>query len=129
MRTILLFLILALLVSCKAQQVSITQVEWKLTKMGATDLSVLDQPITITMDETTKKIYGHAGCNRFFGTYLSNDATISFSGMGSTKMFCQATMPVESAYFEALKKIQSYKTEGGKLYLLSEGSVILEFSR
>jgi heat shock protein HslJ len=119
---------LVLLVSCKVQQVSITHVEWKLIKMGDVDLSALDQPVTLTLDETNNKVSGYAGCNRFFGTYQSKDANISFTGMGSTKMFCQDSMAVEDAYFKALDKVQSFKTSGDKLYFLVDGSVVLEFS-
>ncbi len=66
MRKILIFVTLVLLVSCKAQQVSITNVEWKLIKMNDADLSSIDQPLTITLDETLKKVSGYAGCNPFF---------------------------------------------------------------
>lgn len=128
MKNILPCIVFVLFVSCQAQQVSITQVEWKLTKMDDIDLSALDQPVTFTLDETTHKVSGYAGCNRFFGTYQSNGATLSFSDMGSTKMFCQDRMSVEDAYFQSLSKVQSFKTEKEKLYFLSEGSVILEFS-
>ncbi len=66
---------------------------------------------------------------RFFGSYESDDTTIKFTGFGSTKMFCQDRMRMEDAYFKALSKVQSFKTDGNKLSFLLEGSVILEFSR
>ncbi len=125
-----LFLILViLLVSCKAQQVSIMNAEWKLTKMGDQDLSTVNPPVTLTLDEAKKGISGHGGCNRYFGGYQSSGETISFTGLGSTKMFCQDTQPIEDAYFKALGTVQSYKTEGNKLYLLAERKVVLEFNK
>lgn len=132
-RSLILILVL-LIASCKAQQgstptVSITAVEWKLTKMGDRDLSAVNPAVTLTLDETKKGISGHGGCNRYFGGYQSTGETISFTGLGSTKMFCQDTQSIEDAYFKALGTIQSYKTEGNTLYLLAEGKVVLEFSK
>ncbi len=129
MRGILIFITLVILISCKAQQVAITNVEWKLVKMGDTDLSTVGQPVTLTLDEPNKKISGFAGCNRFFGGYQSTEATLSFTGIGSTKMFCQDRMPIEDAYFQSLSSVQAYKIEGNKLYLLLEDKVMLEFSK
>lgn len=126
---ILIFLTLVLLVSCKAQQVSLTQIEWKLIKMEGVDLSALDQPVTLTLDETTNKVSGFAGCNHFFGTYQSDGATISFTGLGSTKMYCQKTIAIEDAYFKLLGSIQSFKLEENRLLLLAGEQVVLEFSK
>jgi heat shock protein HslJ len=122
------------MVSCKAQQgsaltISITAIEWKLTKMGDRDLSAVNPPVTITLDETKKGISGHGGCNRYFGAYQSSGETISFTGIGSTKMFCQDSQAIEDAYFKAIGMVQSFKTEGNKLYLLAQEKVVLEFSK
>lgn len=97
--------------------------------MGDTDLSVINPSVTMILDESKNGISGFAGCNRFFGTYQSSGATISFIGLGSTKMFCQDRMNVEDTYFKTLGNVKSYKTNGGKLYFLSEGSVVLEFGK
>lgn len=144
MRSLIIFTTLALLICCKAQQsssptvsdpvvstpaVSISGAEWKLMKMGDRDLSAFNPPVTLKLDETRKGISGHGGCNGYFGGYLSSGETISFTGIGSTKMFCQDTQAIEDAYFKALSTIQSYKAESNKLYLLAEGNVILEFRK
>lgn len=92
------------------------------------DLSGTNPPITLTLDETGK-VSGHAGCNRFFGSYQSTDNSITFSGFGSTKMFCKDKMTVEDKYLKALGTVQSFKSDGTKLYFSDGSTVILEFNK
>lgn len=127
MKKILFLLLVLSSLSCKTQQVSISNIEWKLVKLESKDVSALNPPLTLLLDETQKKISGFAGCNRFFGSYQGENTALSFSGMGSTKMFCQDTQATEDAYFKALGTVQSYKIEGNKLLLLAGEHVILEF--
>ena len=129
MKNILRCILLLMLVGCKTQTATLTNIEWKLIKMNGDDLSAMNPPVTLSLDENQKKVNGYAGCNRFFGAYGSGDSSIKFTGLGSTKMFCQDKMKVEDAYFKALSEIQSFKTEGGKLYLISGSNVILEFTK
>lgn len=135
-RNLFFVVIMLVSISCKTQQVaapatptSITGIEWKLTKMSDVNLSVLAKPVTLQLDETKKGISGHGGCNGYFGGYQMSGETISFTGLGSTKMFCQDTQAIEDTYFKALGTVQSYKIEGNKLYLLAAGKVVLEFSK
>jgi len=128
-KTLLIFISFILLMHCKPQQVLITNIEWKLTKLEGRDVSSLNPPVTLLLDESQKKVSGYAGCNRFFGSYQSENTGITFSGMGSTKMFCQETMPIEDAYFKALGNVQAFKTTDNQLHLMAGNKVVLEFSR
>lgn len=129
MRKILLFIILIVGLSCKTQQVSITNTEWKLVKLYGEDLSALNPPITLTINEAQKKINGFAGCNRFFGGYDLNQSALKFSNTGSTKMFCQDKSEIEDKYFKALSEVQSFQSESGKLFLITGEKTILEFKK
>ena len=122
-------LVILILLGCKPQQVSISSIEWKLVKLENTDVASLNPPVTLLLDETQKKISGFAGCNRFFGSYKTENTAITFSGMGSTKMFCQDTQATEDAYFKVLETIQSYKIENDKLLLLAGDRVVMEFRK
>ncbi len=48
--------------------------------------NVFAHELTLQFDSKTNKVSGFAGCNRFFGTYSTNDKSISFSELGATRM-------------------------------------------
>jgi len=52
----------------------------------------------------TKKVNGNSGCNNFFGTYSTTENTITFKGLGSTRMACldQETSEIESKILKYL---------------------------
>lgn len=129
MKNILFYIVMIALVSCKVQQVSITNTEWKLVKIHAEDLASVNPSITLSLDDSQKKVSGFAGCNRFFGGYELNQSMLKFSNMGSTKMFCEDKSALEDKYFKALGEVQSFKSESGKLFLLVGSTVILEFKK
>lgn len=129
MKKILFLIVLISSLGCKPQQISITNTEWKLVKMYEEDLSALNPPLTLNLDEAQKKVSGFAGCNRFFGGYELNQSTLKFGNTGSTKMFCQDKSEIEGKYFKALGEVQSFKSESGKLFLLAGEKIILEFKK
>ncbi len=75
------------------------------------------------------KANGKGGCNNFSTSYQAGpDGKLSFSPVVSTKMACPDSMVKESAYFEALSKVQQFKIEDGKLILSSsDGKTSLVF--
>jgi len=42
-------------------------------------------------------------------------------------MYCEHGSQTEKAYLKALTQVNTYKTEDGKLYLLSGDNILLEF--
>lgn len=129
MNKYLLGALIGLLFACKTQQVSIANTEWKLVKIENQEVASFDPPITLSFDEKQMKVNGFAGCNRFFGTYQSEGSKITFSGLGSTKMFCQDKMDVEDNYFKALGMVQSFKFAEDRLTMLADNQLILEFRK
>lgn len=64
-----------------------------------------------------KTISGIGACNRFFGSYKSdNKSIISIDMGGSTKMACP-NMNIEQDFFLALDGVDNYKIKGKKLIL------------
>ena len=64
---------------------------------------------------------GFGGCNRLMGAYKLGEGSLSFSGIGSTKMYCEGTMPTEDAVTQVLGQADSYKLDGAALRLMGSG--------
>lgn len=63
---------------------------------------------------------GFGGCNQLMGSAKLDGSSLSFPGLGSTKMLCPATQPTESAFMGALRSTNTFKLEGDKLTLLDK---------
>ncbi|MEO8513098.1 MAG: META domain-containing protein [Ignavibacteria bacterium] len=101
--------------------------EWKLeTLNGKTVLLKGGNYVTLNFAGSTEKISGACVCNTYFGSYVKSADSITFSGIGSTKMMCDDNLN-ESDYFDALGSVDSYKISGGKLSLIRKGTAIAVF--
>lgn len=130
MRKSILVGFVVLLVACSVAKEPLAMTgEWSLKAMPGNDLSKLDKPITLKLDSVTKKASGFAGCNQYFSSYTTQKTSIIFSGIGSTKMFCDQTMGLENKFLEALGKSTDFKVEGTSLKLLQGDLVLLEFQK
>jgi heat shock protein HslJ len=76
-------------------------------------------------------VAGIAGCNQYFAAYSRSGPSLSFSGVGSTKMFCTApngVMIQETRYLNAFASAKSYTIEKSQLTLLDvNGRGILSY--
>ncbi|MBX2965793.1 MAG: META domain-containing protein [Cyclobacteriaceae bacterium] len=117
-----------LLTNCQTQNLSLTNVEWKLIMLNGTDYSTLTKPVTLTLSPDSNAA-GHAGCNRYFSSYTQSGSALSFGNMGATKMYCIETMKVEDAFLKALGEVDGYLLTGNKLQLLQGETVLLEFTQ
>jgi heat shock protein HslJ len=78
----------------------------------------------------TNGIHGRSGCNGVGGMYTLSGDALHFSGMYYTNMYClpAAVMAQESAYFQALMRVERYRLDGSTLTLASaDGRVQLTF--
>lgn len=77
------------------------------------------------------KISGNAGCNEYFANYEVDGNKLSFSAIGSTKMFCgDGLMAEETAFMTALEKAASYRITGGSLQIFAaDDTTLISFSR
>lgn len=125
--TLTIFLIPTLiLLSCKAQEVSLQSTEWKLIQLGSNDITTLKEPITLLFNEDQSRISGFGGCNRYFATCQLSGNRIAISGAGSTKMFCEETMKYEDEFLRLLSQAETYQVKEGHLQLMTGNSVVLE---
>lgn len=77
------------------------------------------------------KISGNAGCNEYFANYEIDSNKLSFSAIGSTKMFCgDGLMAEETAFLLALEKAASYRISADSLQIFAaDDTTLISFSR
>lgn len=99
--------------------------EWKLKKIEDEAINI-DRPF-IRFDEAKNALGGNGGCNTFGGSMEKNGNNLKLSQVFSTKMYCEETQKIEDKYLGTLEKINSYEIKNRKLFLKSNGRVLLEF--
>lgn len=124
----LCFLLSIAMFGCQSQKPLLYGEEWKLIRMNETDYTGLEQPITLFINQNDNKVSGFGGCNRYFGTLKLNENSFKLSEIGSTKMYCTETMPVEDAYFKLLHQVDHFEINENQLLLSSQGVIVLVFS-
>lgn len=72
-------------------------------------------------------VHGYTGCNKLMGTAKIDGSSLSFPGVGGTKMFCERTKDVEDAFLTALRSTNSYKLKDGRLILLDKSKELATF--
>lgn len=137
MQKVLLFLaVIAIMAGCAPKNSpskdgsansSLTNTRWKLTALTSlpNGLPKLSKDVFLQLD--TGRIKGFAGCNSYFGAYTTSASSLSFTGVGSTKMFCQDGMETENKLFQALNSTSHYRITGMKLELLKGQDLLATF--
>jgi len=105
----------------KKDGLQITDRHWKLVELNGQkvdyDKKKGIQPYLILRPDEDNKVYGNAGCNRFFGTFeLLEGNQIQFSKLGATKMYC-SNMDTEKQFLEVLSKADNYSLDGETMTL------------
>lgn len=83
------------------------------------DEDVLSFNLNIIFNDSTKKVSGFSGCNRFFGSYTLKNNALSFSDLGLTRMLCSDDKnTIESNLLKAFKKanLVLFNENGFSLY-------------
>lgn len=87
-----------------------------------------DKKPTLTLESISKKLTGNTGCNQMFGSFTTEQNKITFSGIGSTKMFCEGVK--EGAFTGHLEKVATYRFDNNKLSFFDDkGKELLRFAR
>lgn len=77
----------------------------------------------IGFDVDESRIYGNVGCNTINGVLVQDKNkpnSVWFDNIATTMMLCP-DMETETVILNALNETKSFKTEGGKVYLLGDG--------
>lgn len=107
----------------------LTSKNWQLQSINgsAVDASQYSRGLPDATFSSDNKIMGSGGCNSYSGSYNLNDEMgVNISQIISTKMACDA-MAGETAYFDALNKVNMAKIDADKLILMRDVTEVLVF--
>lgn len=92
---------------------------WKLMTLRGESVAVADnQREAHLVLNQQGRVSGSTGCNRLMGGFSQQGDTLTFSGLGSTRMACpQAMMTLEQAWLAALGETAHYAISGQRLVL------------
>jgi uncharacterized lipoprotein YbaY/heat shock protein HslJ len=116
--------------ACEPQaNATLANTYWRLTHLEGEAVQVEDDAREphLVMGTADNRVRGNGGCNQFFGSYEWKDGGLTFSGMGSTMMFCAEGSDTEQAFFDALGKVDDYRISGQVLELRAEGVTVARF--
>ncbi len=108
--------------------VTLTNTYWKLIDINNVPIKrseKLKEPYFIL--KAQNKLSGFSGCNRFFGSYTTQDNTISFTGVGMTRMMCRESMQLEHTFTKVFQEATHYKIQGEKLELFNNTQLLSSF--
>ena len=122
-----------LLQQCTTQKVNNVPLkrQWMLIEFqdfGKDLLTKNKANIDLSGSKTGGDQYGaFMGCNRmFFTAKFAADGSVKFSGVGSTMMFCDKNMELESAFGKALPTLTNYKIDGQFLTLTNASGTVMK---
>jgi heat shock protein HslJ len=73
------------------------------------------------------RVSGSAGCNQYFADYQEGDGSIVIGLPGATRRFCaeaEGTMEQETRYLEALYSATTFRLDGQRLALMTNGDAL-----
>jgi len=111
--------------SSNQNQPNLFGTQWKLTRIEGNAIN--NDKAFIRFDEQKKSAGGNGGCNVFGGSFSKNGNRLKISQIISTKMFCENGSDVENKFFANLDRVTNYEIKNGKLFLMTNETVVLEF--
>ncbi len=116
----------------KIDIVSLAGSEWVLQAFGPEgEEEVAVAPAITVMFGADSTFAGSAGCNRYFGRFLTPGGdSLAMGDAGSTMMACpEPAMAQEYRYLQSLGNVGRYRMVAGELVLLDGTSQLLRFVR
>lgn len=110
---------------------SLLDTPWRLRQLGSemVDTPAGDRAVNFRLQPSNTNVVGFSGCNRMFGQYALDGASLKFNGLGGTRMFCQASMELEQKYLAMFGNVAGWKITGATLDLLdASGGVVATFT-
>ena len=115
----------------EASPMTLLDTAWRLTQLGD---EVIENPpgekaVNFQLQASNTKLVGFSGCNRMFGQYALEGASLKFDGVGGTRMFCEARMDLEQKFLAMLGQVTGWKINGTTLQLVDNtGKAIAAFN-
>lgn len=116
-----------------AKRRSLTDTTWELVSYGLRERprSVLPGThVTLAFSADEGRVYGSAGCNRYFGGFAIKGKRLTIGHTGSTRMFCgspEGLMDQEDEYLRTLSTVERYRIEGDRLTITCASEKALVF--
>jgi heat shock protein HslJ len=103
----------------QAADVTLANTHWRLTQLGGVVIenSQPDGDIYFTLQPSSTNVVGFSGCNRMFGRYALDGASLKFDAMGGTKMACNGRMDLEQRFLDAFTRVAAWKISNDVLEL------------
>jgi len=83
----------------------------------------------LSFDETTNRVSGYAGCNRFSGNYTVDGNNIAFTNIIATRMYCKETMPAEQNLISALENANTFSIANNVLTLNNAKDTLVQAAK
>src|SRR5262245_16660852 len=98
-----------------AQGADLGAKHWQLTYLNGK--AVGNTKAYMEIDPPAGRFNGNAGCNRMFGSVKVDGRSVTFSGVGMTRMACidSNVMKVEADFAKALEQATRYRVNGDEL--------------
>ncbi len=125
MRISLTLLLLA--VGCASEKdFAITGKEWTVVAIDTIQapIGTGGRPITMRFDDSTRRVYGFAGCNQYNASYTLQGDSLSFGPGVSTRMACPGFNGIEEVFLADLADITEVQYTGEVLILSGHGKAI-----
>lgn len=107
---------------------SITNKKWKITLLNSEKIQGDEKDFYLKLNSNSNQLEAKAGCNQLFGEFQIKDNFISFSKIGSTKMYCGDTMAIENSFIAILSQTSKVVViDSSKFILLTDDIVIAQF--
>ncbi|MBU2940873.1 META domain-containing protein [Lacinutrix sp. C3R15] len=110
-----------------AKQTQILTGKYLISSLVAMD--ELPADTHLSFDETTNRVSGYAGCNRFSGNYTVEGNHIEFTNIIATRMYCKETMTAEQNVINALEKATTFTIANNELTLNNENEILVQATK
>ncbi len=110
-------------------RVTLEDKRWALLELNGKTITVTvnDRAPYLELNAKKASAYGFGGCNRFFGSYVTDGKSLTFGALGATRMACPEGMDQEQELFTVLGTVTRYEIHGSKLMLFADQKLVARF--
>lgn len=109
---------------------SLTNTYWRPVEIAEKAVTVAagQREPHLMLVQAEDRIRGFAGCNQILGRYEVNGGGLRFTGVATTRKFCEGAMEQERSFLNAIEATASYKIGGETLQLYdATGKLLARF--
>ena len=107
----------------KIESPRITKGEYTIILINGLD--ELAKNPTMKIDFTTNKVSGNAGCNQYGGNFTTENNSIKFDRLMSTKMYCSKFQKIENSYLKMLARVTNYKLKDNQILFYDKTDTLM----